>query len=193
MVAMAETLSAEQLGQLEANRSRFVRFIASKVGDDAVAEDLLQSALMRAMSSPPEAEGEEAVIGWFMAVLKNAITDHYRRRSVNEKTAEANAANMPEIADAELKGAVCGCVKGVVQALKPEYAEVLGAVELEEQEISGVAEKLGITPNNARVRLHRARAALKEELINTCKSCAAHGCLDCSCHGAQPRLAPTQS
>jgi RNA polymerase sigma-70 factor (ECF subfamily) len=188
---MSETLTQAQLQQLEANRSRFVRFIASKVGDDAAAEDLLQSALMRAMNSPPEADGEDAVIGWFMAVLKNAITDHYRRKAVSAKTAEENAANTPEIADAELKGAVCGCVKGVVATLKPEFAEVLGAVELDEQEISAVAERLGITPNNVRVRLHRARTALKQELLNTCKSCASHGCLDCSCHGSKPTVTLT--
>lgn len=188
---MSDELTATQLRQLEENRSRFVRFVASKIGDAAAAEDLLQSALLRAMTAPPDAENEQAVIGWFMAVLKNAITDHHRRRDANNRALSASAANTSDIADAELKGAVCGCVKGVVESLKPEYAELLSAVELEEQDISGVAERLNITPNNARVRLHRARAALKQELMNTCRSCAAHGCLDCSCHGSKPQMTLT--
>jgi len=31
------------------------------------------------------------------------------------------------------------------------------------------------------VRLHRARAALREKLVRSCRTCAEHGCLDCSC------------
>lgn len=188
---MRDKLTETQLRQLEANRSRFVRFVASKVGDTATAEDILQSALLRGVSAAPDAHSEDALVGWFMTVLKNAITDDYRRRSTANRAAEANASTSPQLADAELKGAVCGCVRGVIATLKPEYAEVLGAVELDQEELGAVAERLGITANNARVRLHRARAALKQELINTCRSCAAHGCLDCSCHGAKPEVTLT--
>lgn len=38
-----------------------------------------------------------------------------------------------------------------------------------------------VTANNASVRLHRARRALKEQLLRACGACAAHGCLECSC------------
>jgi len=31
------------------------------------------------------------------------------------------------------------------------------------------------------VRLHRARKALRERLTASCRACAEHGCLDCSC------------
>jgi RNA polymerase sigma-70 factor (ECF subfamily) len=31
------------------------------------------------------------------------------------------------------------------------------------------------------VRLHRARAALKTRLEQSCGTCATHGCLDCTC------------
>lgn len=44
-----------------------------------------------------------------------------------------------------------------------------------------VAKALGITTNNATVRLHRARRALKRELERSCGICATHGCLDCTC------------
>ena len=44
----------------------------------------------------------------------------------------------------------------------------------------------GITPNLAMVRLHRARRALRLRLEESCRACAAHGCLDCSCRTAPP-------
>ena len=43
------------------------------------------------------------------------------------------------------------------------------------------ASDLGITPNNLKVRRHRARRALRARLEETCRICAAHGCLDCTC------------
>jgi len=184
-------LIASQVTLLEANRARFIRFVSSKVGDPQLAEDLLQTALLRAMQAPPQDAAGEAVVAWFMAVLKNAIVDFYRRRASAGRAVDAHAADAPEIAEAELKGAVCGCVRGVVDSLKPEYAEILAAVELDEHDLAGVAARLGITPNNARVRLHRARSALKQELLNTCRACASHGCLDCSCHGSKPAVTLT--
>jgi len=54
-------------------------------------------------------------------------------------------------------------------------------VDLEERSVSEVAHEVGVTPNNATVRLHRARQALKTRLEGTCGACAARGCLDCSC------------
>lgn len=38
-----------------------------------------------------------------------------------------------------------------------------------------------ISANNATVRLHRARKALRDVVMMTCKSCANHGCADCGC------------
>jgi RNA polymerase sigma-70 factor (ECF subfamily) len=65
--------------------------------------------------------------------------------------------------------------------LKSEYAEVLRRVDLEEIPVAQVATELDITTNNATVRLHRARQALKRELERSCGTCATHGCLDCTC------------
>jgi RNA polymerase sigma-70 factor (ECF subfamily) len=65
--------------------------------------------------------------------------------------------------------------------LKTEYAEVLEQADLGETAISRFAAEHGITTNNATVRLHRARQALKRELERSCGTCATHGCLDCTC------------
>lgn len=61
--------------------------------------------------------------------------------------------------------------------------------ELREMEGASVAEaaaRLGITPGNAAVRVHRARQALKQRLEAACGTCTEHGCLDCSCEASRP-------
>jgi hypothetical protein len=39
----------------------------------------------------------------------------------------------------------------------------------------------GITPNNAGVRVFRAREALRKRVVRWCGSCAERGCIDCTC------------
>lgn len=69
--------------------------------------------------------------------------------------------------------------------LKPEHAQALRRVDLEEGTVAGYAQSLGITPNNAGMRLHRAREALMRSLVKSCGSCATHDCLDGSCQAGR--------
>jgi hypothetical protein len=51
--------------------------------------------------------------------------------------------------------------------------------------VEDFAKANGITPNNASVRLHRARKSVAKELTAVCGACAEHNCLDCSCKRSQ--------
>ncbi len=67
--------------------------------------------------------------------------------------------------------------------MRPAYADLIRALDLDGVPAEAVAERLGISRNNLRVRHHRARAQLKVRLEATCRLCATHGCLDCTCKG----------
>ena len=75
---------------------------------------------------------------------------------------------------------MCACVLDLVPTLKPEYAAVIEA-DLAERDPESVADALGVTRNNLKVRRHRARQQLRARLEETCRLCAAHSCLDCTC------------
>ena len=47
------------------------------------------------------------------------------------------------------------------RTLKPEYRDALRVVDLEDGKLSDLAEQSGITAENAAVRVHRARKALR--------------------------------
>ena len=174
---------------LVANHQRFLAFLERRVGSRERAEDLLQAAFVRTLEHGSVPEDEESAVAWMYRTLRNALVDHYRRQGAEGRALEREAREADEVGpDPELHAVVCGCMKELLPELKPEYAQVLKQVDLEERGLSEVARALGITANNAGVRLHRARAALKRELQRSCGSCAAHGCLDCSC--AKKRAAP---
>jgi RNA polymerase sigma-70 factor (ECF subfamily) len=165
------------------NHSRFLDFLRRRVENDAVGEDILQDAYAKSLERLDQVENEESVVARFYRILRNAVVDHYRRAGT------ANRAKMaPEHEpsfEPELRENVCTCVSPVLPTLKPEYAEIVGEVELGERSIAEVAAEKGLTANNATVRLHRARAALRRRLVEVCGTCSTHGCLDCTCRRAQ--------
>jgi RNA polymerase sigma factor (sigma-70 family) len=171
----------EVVDQLVANHRQFLAFLQARVRDRATAEDILQSAFVRSMEKADSIRDPDSVVAWFYQLLRNALVDHYRKhgregRNIEPKDAEAELSYEPE-----LKGIVCACVKTLLPTLRPEYAEMIRRVDLEEEPVSSVAGELGISANNATVRLHRARQGLKKQLERSCGTCATHGCLDCRC------------
>jgi RNA polymerase sigma-70 factor (ECF subfamily) len=81
----------------------------------------------------------------------------------------------------ELTSEICGCVREIAHALKPEYASAIERVDVEEMSVQDYAASVEITANNAGVRLSRAREALRKEVKASCGTCAEHGCVECNC------------
>ena len=164
------------------NHRAFLGFLERRVGDRALAEDLLQDAFTRNLDRLSDIP-DEALVPWFYKVLRNAAIDRHRRKGAEER---ALAAFTQELADAaqpdeEFHREICACVGRLANTLKPEYAEVLRAVDVEETPVKIFAETAGLTASNAGVRLFRAREALRKQVTASCGTCAEHGCLDCSC------------
>lgn len=176
------TPDATVLGVLLENHRRFIAFLEPRAGTSQDAEEILQSAFAKAVEHEGELE-RETVVAWFYRILRNALIDHYRRQGVEKRALEKRAYEVPadEYDSPELERTICECFKELLPTLKSEYSEVLELVDLGNSSISEAAKSLGITPNNASVRLHRARLALKGRLEQTCRTCAAHGCYDCTC------------
>lgn len=170
------------VGTLLANHRRFLDFLAAKVGSREDAEEILQDAFVRGVQKAAEIRGEESAVAWFYRLLRNAITDYYRHKAAGKRAMESYARGAPEAdLDADLERVVCACIHDLIPNLKPEYADLIRRVDLGEESVGSLADELGLTAANARVRLHRARAALRKELERSCRTCATHGCLDCTC------------
>jgi len=170
--------------ELVAEHGRFLAFLRGRVESDAVAEDILQDAYAKSLQKLDQVENEESVVAWFYQLLRNAIVDYHRKAGVERKAKTAFEREVDASFEPELRANICTCVSAVLPTLKPEYAEIVDAVELGERPIAEVAAQVGVTANNATVRLHRARAALRRRLVEVCGACSEHGCLDCTCrHG----------
>jgi len=122
-------------------------------------------------------------VAWFYRLLRNAVVDHYRRRGAEARGLEALTRELGDASEPppEVEAALCHCFEALLPALRPEYSEILRRVDLEGGRPADFAREAGLTANNAMVRLHRARKALRADLQRSCRTCADHGCLDCIC------------
>ena len=62
------------------NHRAFLRYLERRVGDRALAEDILQDAFAKVVARPEQAPADEAVVPWFYRTLRNAAIDQFRRR-----------------------------------------------------------------------------------------------------------------
>jgi RNA polymerase sigma factor (sigma-70 family) len=171
------------LDQLIAQRKRFLAFVQRRVLDHELAEDILQSAYLRALEHRDDFKPSESAGAWFYRLLRNAVIDNHRRHTSKEKALAAWRRQLETSTrpSPELQNEVCACLRDIVEGLKPEYSEVLRAVDIGEQRVQDFAGRHRLSVSNAGVRVHRARAALRKQLLRMCATCAEHGCMNCTC------------
>lgn len=168
---------------LAAARPRWVAFVRRRVPADLDAEDIVQRALARAAHNADRLRDPERLVPWFYRILRRAVADALAARAAAPATEPADEllAELPAPpADDELASA-CACVAELLDGLRPEYAAVVRRVVLEDESLREAAAELGITENNAAVRLHRARGALRREIEACCGVTSLRACLDCTC------------
>jgi RNA polymerase sigma-70 factor (ECF subfamily) len=176
-------LAPDVVQALVGKHRQFLGFLERRVGSRALAEDILQDAFVRGMDKVDALRSEESATAWFYRLLRNAIIDHHRRSGASQRKLAAFGRDVEERAepDVETRGAVCRCVSELAATLKDEYADALRTVEIDGLPIKDLAQRAGISTNNARVRVFRAREALRKQVIRCCGTCADHGCVSCTC------------
>ena len=165
------------------NHRAFLRYLERKVGDRALAEDILQDAFARVVARPDQPPTDEGVVPWFYRTLRNAAVDQFRRRGAADRALEGFARELQthETPQPDLEQEICACVTRLAASLKPEYADALQAIDVGGLPVKAYAQQKGLSSSNAGVRVFRAREALKRRLRESCGTCAEHGCLNCSC------------
>ena len=128
------------------NHRAFLRYLERRVGDRALAEDILQDAFAKVVARPEQAPTDEAIVPWFYRTLRNAAVDKFRRRGAADRAYEAFAREL-ETQDApstDMETEICACVSRLAATLKPEYAEALQAIEVTGTPVKAYAEQKGL-------------------------------------------------
>lgn len=159
---------------------RLTAYAQSRLADKDLAADAVQEAVAKAVKASAQLKDEDKLLPWLYAILRNTIAELAREQSREIATTDFADVAAPEAAE---DSAICGCFKPLIATLPSDYGEVIQAVDLDETPRDDVASKMGVTVLNLNVKLHRAREKLREAIESTCKMCAKHGCLNCTCSG----------
>jgi RNA polymerase sigma-70 factor (ECF subfamily) len=129
--------------------------------DRAEAEEAVQESFVRAWESLGTLRDRSRFKGWFSGILYRVCRDALRARGRTRKALGLSEAGRP--AGEARPGALDPVVEEALE-LPEQYREPLVLFYLQELTVAELAEALGITEENARVRLHRARRMLRERL-----------------------------
>jgi RNA polymerase sigma-70 factor, ECF subfamily len=155
---------------------RLLRLSMQLMGDADEAEDVLQESFIRACDQIDRFRGESGIGTWLHRIVINTALMRLRRSQVNRPArqsgeladhdalatvADHNAVEPGQrVADQEMMERISAAIAGLPESLR--LAFVLR--ELEGLSTRDAAALLGISESALKVRLHRARLALRREL-----------------------------
>lgn len=142
------------------------------VRDEALADDLVQEALLRAMQASGTMRGDASPSTWLAAIAINLARDHFRSAKRAPATAlldEAGEVPAPVRIESEiLQTEMSGCILGHIHRLPERQREAVLMYYFAGLGHRGIAAALEISEGNARIIVHRGLATLRESLGREC-------------------------
>ena len=178
-----QVLAAAQAGDrraierlLAAEAPRVARFAARMCRNPSDADDVLQETLIAAVRTLPNFRAEASLSTWLYTIARSFCIKQRRRgrtvRRADTSLDDPNSAATTQLADehphadANLADRELGeAIEEAVGSLAPMYREVLILRDMEGLSAPEVAQSLGLGLEAVKSRLHRARLAVREQLM----------------------------
>jgi RNA polymerase sigma-70 factor (ECF subfamily) len=152
--------------QLAAELPHLRRFSRALVGDAAVADDLVQDCLERALVKSHLYDPARPLRAWLYAVLRNLFISGLRRdrRSAVVKSVDELMGGEGSTPAAQEDRLSVALIAEALDRLPPQHREVIVLVALEEMSYRDAAEITGVPIGTVMSRLSRARGSLQQIL-----------------------------
>lgn len=141
------------------------RFAAWLSRDKAIAEDVVQEALLRAWKSLDALRDEAAAKQWLLTIVRRENARYFERRRLEtvdvDNLTPSQEALLAEAPDEQLDD-----LREAIYTLDDDYREPLVLQVLMGYSTNEIAELMGLKQGAILTRLHRARLKLKESVQN---------------------------
>jgi RNA polymerase sigma-70 factor, ECF subfamily len=163
---------------------KIFRYLTRLAGED-VAEDLTQETFVKVSRSLGDFRGESMLSTWLYRIATNTALDKLRspsfRRAESPDLIEMDETPIedqnawtgektPLVEQQTYRKEMNECIRDYIERLPESYRTVLVLSEMEELSNNEIAEILGVSLETVKIRLHRGRAKLKQELESHCDS-----------------------
>ena len=160
---------------------QIVRYLARLVGENE-AEDLTQETFAKVHRNLDGFRGDSKLSTWIYRIATNVARDRLRSASFRGGASTASLDEGMDIEDANvwtgekarntegvtIRKEMNECIRRFIDDLPEDYSDVLVLQDLEGFKNQEIAEILGISLDNVKIRLHRARTKLRGELQTGC-------------------------
>jgi RNA polymerase sigma-70 factor (ECF subfamily) len=162
---------------------RILCYLRRMVGETE-AEDLAQDVFVKVSRALKSFRGESQLSTWLYRIATNSAIDKIRTASFQQDTQLSWLEDSDETEDKDvwtgeetpsleqhlMRKEMYECFVDFVKRLPPNYRSVVVLSELEELTNNEIAEILGLSLDVVKIRLHRGRARLLQELKTNCKA-----------------------
>ncbi len=144
------------------------------VRDPHLAEDIVHDVIAKALEAKRSFRQRESIRPWLFTILRNTITDHYRRqgRRFDYDSLETLEANPTDAIDAfqvdehVLSGVFDERIEQALATLSDEMRMAVLLADVEGFSYQEIAEALGWPVGTVMSRLHRGRKKLRQNLTS---------------------------
>jgi RNA polymerase sigma-70 factor (ECF subfamily) len=171
---------ADSSAVAERYRAPIYRYVLGLVGNASLADDLTQETFLRVHQHLGELKDAAALEGWLYRIATNLCYDRFRHRELggpslpvltpeegrNDAACESGALRPDHFVEQQ---EMSDCVLRFLSALAPTYRQVLILHDLQGYTDPEIAQMLGLSLQNVKIRLHRARARLRAALGEGCQ------------------------
>lgn len=142
-------------------------YILKRVGNKEVAEDLVSAIFMKVFTKMEGYSPQGHTFGaWIYKIATNALIDYYRKTSNKKQVSIENAYDLSDktesIQDYVDSSREIQVIKDVIKKMPHKYQEILHLRFFSELSNTEISITLELSPENARVRLHRAMKSFKK-------------------------------
>jgi RNA polymerase sigma-70 factor (ECF subfamily) len=158
--------------------ARLRAFVARRVPDPIVVDDLAQEILVRLYTHFGRLRQQERLDAWAYQVARNAIADYWRDRAarreipfddeLSERLASLQDLEGDEEADRH-RSEIASCLAPMVESLAEPYREAILLTDLGDRKQAEAAAELGLSVPGMKARVQRGRAQLRELLHACCR------------------------
>lgn len=161
------TMALDQNTATEMKRAS-LRWLASQGIAKEDQEDLFQASIAKMLSSFDQLKETEKLIPWFIQILRNTVSDHYRKKASIKKALDTFANEPNPEAEEEFRAHLCKCIENSFEELSPEDQSVLKKHYVEGESFDSIAKDLHKNSQLLRTRATRAKQQVKKLLEKSC-------------------------
>lgn len=145
-------------------------FIKKRIPKEQDADDILQEVFIKIHNNVESLMDDNKIDGWIYRITRNVIIDYYRKNNKPIKLIDFPE-ELKKETNEELPSnrEIANCLMAMIADLPDKYKEAIILTEFQNLTQKELSQKMGLSLSGAKSRVQRARAKLKEMLLECCQ------------------------